>query len=262
MTEEKGQVVSGLSIISMYDKAWKCCVFTDTKFEEIEMCRFENCTFERCSFDKGTIRRSYFCNCIFDRCDLKETKIEVSTLLTCRFKHSKMSRASLDRVTLVGVNIYATPLDGSSWNAVNVEVTTILNSSIKGAVNVPVDVLNPALAFKTPGTHQAFKMVKFDTQGRWISPFSETPLIYAVGKTVSAKLDLDEQRPCSEGISLITLQSGLTSMARSWTLLEVQFKVKDPNKDICVPPTTSGSFRVKSCKVLREVPREELFESF
>ena len=98
------------------------------------------------------------------------------------------------------------------------------------------------------GKIRAYKLVNANNEGIIYGGIK-----YEIGKTVEVEeSDNDERLLCGAGINVATLDwCKKTTYYRTDTkILEVEFTADDI---IAIPYATDGKFRIKRCKVLREV---------
>jgi hypothetical protein len=81
-------------------------------------------------------------------------------------------------------------------------------------------------------------------------------LKYIIGNTVSVK-DWDENpnNQCGKGISLATLDWCINVWRKGYKILLCEFTSRDI---VAIPTNTDGKFRVKKCKVIREINLKEI----
>ena len=101
------------------------------------------------------------------------------------------------------------------------------------------------------GKIRAYKLTKPDGTGT-----TYKGLTYKVGETVEVEdADTDPDNHCGAGVNLATLPWCL----REWRPGRRIFVCEFAAKDIAVIPTaTDGKFRVHRCKVVREIPAEQI----
>ena len=103
-----------------------------------------------------------------------------------------------------------------------------------------------------PGLIRAYKLTTALGDGPF---YKDKP--YVVGETYEAKdVCTDENIQCAEGISLATMDWCLREWQEGYRIFVAEFTKEDI---IAIPTATDGKFRVKRCRIVREVNlRDEL----
>ena len=187
--------------------------------------------------------------------DLEEVNFRNVDLRMAIFVNADLSGADLSGAILRGADMRGSDLSNANLKNVdfeeaNFEGADMRGAEIKGATfskaknmdkikNFPYPDLNILKSVK--GMIRAYKLIS--------APDKECTN-FKIGKIVEEKFfNSDEREYYGKGIKVATLKWCRDLKLRNDIILEVEF---DPS-DIAIPYATRGSFRVKRCKVLREI---------
>ena len=166
--------------------------------------------------------------------NLRGANLQEANLWEANLRGADLRRANLQEANLQGANLQEANLEG----AVNID-------KVKGFPYPDLYILKSA-----KGTLRAYKLVNEKNEGIF-----NGGLRYEIGKVVEVKdYDEDERVLCSKGINVATL-TWCKNQKESDTqkILEVEFEAKDI---VAIPYATDGKFRVRKCKVLKEVQND------
>lgn len=178
------------------------------------------------------------------------TKEELQVILE---KHKKWLNGEMDgeRADLREADLRRADFQGADLREANLQEANLRGADLWEAKNI-----DRAKNFPYPdlyilksveGKIKAYKLVDEKNEGIF-----NGGLKYKIGKVVEVEdFDDDERILCGEGINVATL-SWCQNQKQDDTqkILEVEFEAKDI---VAIPFATDGKFRVKKCKVLREV---------
>ena len=103
------------------------------------------------------------------------------------------------------------------------------------------------------GKIRAYKLTKPDGSGP-----TYPGLTYEVGKTVkAADANTDPDNQCGAGVNLATLPWCLSQWRPGYRIFVCEFTRADI---AAIPTATDGKFRTHRCKVVREIPAEQIAE--
>ena len=103
------------------------------------------------------------------------------------------------------------------------------------------------------GKIRAYKLTKPDGSGP-----TYRGLTYEVGKTVkAADANTDPDNQCGAGVNLATLPWCLSQWRPGYRIFVCEFTRADI---AAIPTATDGKFRTHRCKVVREIPAEQIAE--
>jgi len=157
-------------------------------------------------------------------------------------RRADLRRADLRRADLWGADLWGADLWGADlWGA-----------DLWGADLREADLLPNLYILKFQNGNTKLRAWKYVLNGSTVYQRS----VYEVGRIYKEKdFSEDERILCDRGLNVATLQWCLQDTSSSEALfLEVEFYAKDI---VAVPFATTGKFRVKRFKVLREITREE-----
>ena len=173
-----------------------------------------------------------------------------------------LSGADLRDADLSGANLRCADLSGADLRCADLSRADLRRANLRGANLIGADLrdakgydsrrTNP-LHFLSHQVHPliAYKLVTEDYTGPFYSGIE-----YRVGTEVSVEeWDSDPAKDCGPGINLATLDWVLGEWRKGYRVLQVECY---PAEGICVPDASDGKFRVKRCKVLKEMDLAEL----
>ena len=212
------------------------------------------------------------------RCaDLSGASLRGANLIRADLSGADLSGANLIRANLIGAHLIGVNLIGANLRdasligaglssadlrradlrcadlrCANLRDANLIGANLIGAKGYDSRRTNP-LHFLSHQVHPliAYKLVTEDYTG----PFY-TGVEYRVGTEVSVEeWDSDPANDCGPGINLATLDWVLREWRNGYRVLQVECY---PAEGICVPDASDGKFRVKRCKVLKEMDLAEL----
>jgi len=201
---------------------------------------------------------------------LRGASLQRASLRSASLQGANLQGAFLQGVDLQGVDLQDADLRGASLQRANLRGADLRGASLQGANLRGADLrgaslqgangINPYLCtpllmlLEQPDNIRAYKIVNNTNEGIYRGGIQ-----YIIGKTVEAeKIDLDITEQCSFGISLATLDWCMREWEPGYKILICEFpKTVTVNKkkvsNICIPTATDGKFRVKKCKVVKNV---------
>jgi len=165
------------------------------------------------------------------------------------------SRANLSEANLFGANLIGADLSGADLSGADLSEADLIRADLSGAKNIdktknfPYPQLDILKAVK--GKIRAYKLINENNKGIYYGK-----LVYKIGKTVEEKdFETDERILCAKGINVATLNwCEKQKEVDTQKILEVEFTAKDI---VAIPYATDGKFRIKKCKIIKEVVRDE-----
>ena len=184
--------------------------------------------------------------------DLSSADLRRANLSGADLSGADLSGANLSGANLIGADLRRANLSGANLSSANLSGANLIGANLIGARGYDSRRTNP-LHFLGHQVHPliAYKLVTEDYTG----PFY-TGVEYRVGTEVSVEeWDSDPANDCGPGINLATLDWVLREWRNGYRVLQVECY---PAEGICVPDASDGKFRVKRCKVLKEMDLAEL----
>ena len=104
------------------------------------------------------------------------------------------------------------------------------------------------LLLEQTGDIRAYKLVNSNNEGTY-----NGGITYIIGENYSVDdFNSDENDECGSGINLATLAWCLRYWQNGYKILVAEFTKKDI---VCIPISSDGKFRVKACKIIKEIPK-------
>jgi len=181
--------------------------------------------------------------------DLSKADLSRANLRGANLYKANLSRADLQDADFQGCNLYGCNLQDTNLYRCNFQFADLSEADLQDVKNLPLPDLYILKSVK--GKIRAYKLVNKNYEGIY-----NGGLKYQIGKIVKVDdYDEDERILCGKGINVATLEwcrrmredSPLEIPPK---ILEVEFDAKDI---VAIPYTTDGKFRIKRCKVIREV---------
>ena len=165
--------------------------------------------------------------------------------------------ANLRGADLHGADLYGANLSGANLHGANLHGADLYGADLSGAdlsgANgiVPERCTDLLMLRDQVGKIRAYKLTKPNGTGPTYGG-----LTYAVGETVEIEdADTDPDNHCGAGVNLATLPWCLREWRPGYRIFVVEFKAGDI---AAIPTATDGKFRVRRCKVVREIPAEQI----
>jgi len=211
----------------------------------------------RANLDGASLYEANLYGASLDGANLARANLDGANLVRANLYEANLYGASLYEASLYEASLVRANLDGANLYGANLDGANLDGANLYGASGLNKFQTNPlhAMQFAT-GTINGFKLVNANGEG-----VHRGGIKYQVGETVrinKADCDYDESTQCGSGINLATLDWCLKEKSNdSQKILLCEFTAKDL---VAVPLGTDGKFRVKKCKVVRELKPEEYGE--
>jgi len=165
-------------------------------------------------------------------------KPAVANLRGANLKGASLRGANLREADLIGAD-----LSGADLMCANLSCAKLDKANLTDVRNFPFPDLN---ILKHQGKIRAFKLVNKNYEGVF-----QGGVKYEIGKTIEEdNYDTDERILCARGLNVATLEWCLERKGKGNIILEVEFTAEDI---VAIPYATDGKFRLKRCKVIREI---------
>ena len=186
--------------------------------------------------------------------DLRGANLEEADLRGANLRGADLRGADLWGADLRGADLRGANLRGADLWGANLEGADLWGADLRGAERfAPERVNDLLLLLDQVGPIRAYKLVDSEYQ----SPIqSSGKLTYKVGDTVEVKADTDPTVQCGRGVNLATLPWCLRNWQSGYRILVCEFK----RADIAAIPVGDGKFRVRKCRVVREIDQEQIHE--
>ena len=160
--------------------------------------------------------------------------------------------ANLSGANLYGANLYRANLSGANLSGADLYGADLSGADLSGANGIVPERCTDLLMLRDQvGKIRAYKLTKPNGTGPTYGG-----LTYAVGETVEIEdADTDPDNHCGAGVNLATLPWCLREWRPGYRIFVVEFKAGDI---AAIPTATDGKFRVRRCKVVREIPAEQI----
>ena len=165
-----------------------------------------------------------------------------------------LSRANLSRANLSGADLSRANLSGANLSGANLSDAYLSRAYFSRATGIaPERCTDLLMLLDQVGKIRAYKLTKPDGSGP-----TYPGLTYAVGETVeAADANTDPDDHCGAGVNLATLPWCLSQWRPGYRILVCEFTRADI---AAIPTATDGKFRTHRCKVVREIPAEQIAE--
>ena len=179
-----------------------------------------------------------------ERANLEEVDLEEAYLGGAYIRGANLREANLEKADLRETNLTETDLRNANFEGANLRGANLWKANLTDVENLPLPDLN-ILKYQK-GKLRAFKLVDKNYEGKF-----QGGVKYEIGEIVKEKnFDPDERVLCSRGINVATLEWCLENKGEGDIILEVEFMAEDI---VAIPYATDGKFRLKRCKVIREI---------
>ena len=186
---------------------------------------------------KFEIKNRFTGNIIFTaETDNLKLAVELAVRQNTDLSGANLSGADLSKAYLSEADLSGAYLSGADLSraiGVNKHITTSLY-----------------LLYDQIGKIRAYKLTKANDEGPTYGGIK-----YIVGETVSVNANTDENKQCSYGISVATLDWCIKQWEKGHKIKMVEFTRKDI---ACIPIGSDGKFRVSKCRVIAEKNLKEL----
>ena len=174
--------------------------------------------------------------------DLSSANLSSADLSLANLRSANLSYADLHSADLHGADLRYADLHGADLSSADLSSANL--SSAKGVnkyLCTPLEILREQI-----GKIRAYKLVNSELMGAFYPKIK-----YVIGKTVEViKPEENEQMQCGKGINLATLDWCIKGWCEGRKILVCEFTKKDI---VAIPIATDGKFRVRKCKVIKEV---------
>ena len=174
--------------------------------------------------------------------DLRSADLRSADLRSANLRSADLSSADLRSANLRSANLRSADLSSADLRFADLSFANL--SSAEGVNKhqcTPLTILQDQI-----GKIRAYKIVNDRYEGIYNGGIK-----YEVGKTVEAEtLNTDDTEQCGAGINLATLAWCLQEWCSDRHILLCEFTLKDT---LIIPVATDGKFRVKRCKVIKEI---------
>ena len=173
------------------------------------------------------------------KCDVGTMRLAVELALS---KGADLQGADLRGAYLRGADLRGADLQGAYLRGAYLQ-----SAYLQGAKGVNKYQCTPLTILQDQvGKIRAYKIVNNRFEGIYRGGIK-----YKIGKVVEVgKVNTDDTEQCGAGINLATLDWCLREWQKYRHILICEFTSKD---QLVIPVATDGKFRVKRCKVIREI---------
>ena len=146
-----------------------------------------------------------------------------------------------------GAYLRGADLRGADLQGADLQGADLQGAYLRGAEGVNKHQCTPLTILQDQtGKIRAYKIVNSNYAGIY-----RGGLKYEVGQTLEVKdYNSNDTEPCGAGINLATLGWCLSEWTKDRHILICEFTAKDI---VAIPIATDGKFRVKKCKVIKEI---------
>jgi len=212
----------------------------------LRMADLRRANLKRASLRQADLRGINLMRANLEQADLNGADLAV--FIRANLAVANLQKANLKGAQLRGANLRATDLRGADLRGADLMGANLKHAVLDGAnltdvKNFPLPDLN---ILKHQGKIWAFKLVNKNYQD-----ISEGRIKYKIGETVEEdNYDPDERILYARGLNVATLEWCLERKGKGNIILEVEFTAEDI---VAIPYATDGKFRLKRCKVIREI---------
>ena len=179
--------------------------------------------------------------------DLSGTNLSRANLSRANLSDVDLSEVNLSGADLSGANLFGADLSCTNLSHADLSGTNLFGADLSEAKGIIQQQYTPLmLLFEQSSTIRAYKLTKADGTG----PYNDG-IIYSVGKTYEVNdANTDPFEHCAAGINVATLDWCLREWRTGYRIFVVEFTKEDI---AAIPNGTDGKFRLKKCKVVREM---------
>jgi len=212
----------------------------------------------------ANLRGADLCAANLRGADLSGATLREANLSGATLRGANLHAANLYAANLHGANFHGADLRGANLHGADLRGANLHGADLRGAnfhgadlrgVNgiVPERCTDLLMLRDQVGKIRAYKLTRPDGTGP-----TYRGLTYEVGETVEVEdADTDPGTHCGPGVNLATLPWCLREWRPGYRIFVCEFKAKDI---AAIPTATDGKFRVHRCKVVREIPAEQIEE--
>ena len=186
--------------------------------------------------------------------DLRGANLGDAYLSGAYLRGANLGGADLRDANLRGADLYGADLRGADLYGADLYGVNLYDANLRGAKGItPERCTDLLMLLDQVGKIRAYKLTKPDGTGP-----TYPGLTYEVGKTVkAADANTDSGDHCGAGVNLATLPWCLSQWQPGYRIFVVEFTRADI---AAIPTATDGKFRTHRCKVVREIPAEQITE--
>jgi len=184
--------------------------------------------------------------------NLSSANLRSANLRSADLHSADLSYANLRSADLRYANLRSANLSSANLRSANLRSADLRSANLSSAVGInrylctPLEILREQV-----GEIRAYKLVDANLFGVYYPKIK-----YIIGKTLKVKrADENERVQCGKGISLATLDWCMKEWHEGLKILVCAFTSKDI---AAIPVATDGKFRVRKCKVIKEVDLEKI----
>jgi hypothetical protein len=191
--------------------------------------------------------------------NLRGSNLRGSNLRGSNLSGSDLSGSNLSYSNLSGSNLSGSNLSGSDLSGSDLSYSNLRGSNLRGSVGVNKHLCTPlTMLIDQPGAIRLYKTVTADGYGIFRNPerCDKNGIIYRIGETVTVdEPNTDDTEQCGAGVNVATLDWCMKEYKPGMRILIVEFTAADI---ACIPISTDGKIRLKSCKVVGEKDLTEI----
>ena len=186
--------------------------------------------------------------------DLRGANLRGANLYDADLRDADLRGADLYDANLYGAYLSRADLRGADLYDANLYGAYLRGADLRGAKGItPERCTDLLILLDQVGKIRAYKLTKPDGSGP-----TYPGLTYEVGKTVkAADANTDPDDHCGAGVNLATLPWCLSQWQPGYRIFVCEFTRADI---AAIPTATDGKFRTHRCKVVREIPAEQIAE--
>ena len=196
--------------------------------------------------------------------DLRGADLHDADLHDADLRGADLTDAYLHGADLRGANLYGANLRGADLRGADLRGADLRGADLRGAYLrgaylrgakgiTPERCTDLLILLDQVGKIRAYKLTRADGSGP-----TYPGLTYAVGETVeAADANTDPDDHCGAGVNLATLPWCLSQWQPGYRIFVCEFTRADI---AAIPTATDGKFRTHRCKVVREIPAEQIAE--
>ena len=161
-------------------------------------------------------------------------------------------RQAVEEARASGADLSRADLSGADLSGADLSGADLSRADLRHARGIAPERCTDLLMLRDQvGKVRAYKLTTADGTG----PFSGG-LAYVVGEVVEVGgANTDPDSHCGAGVNLATLPWCLNEWRPGYRIFVCEFTARDI---AAIPTATDGKFRTHRCKVVREIPREQI----
>ena len=188
------------------------------------------------------------------RAAVREAVASGANLYDANLSRANLCGANLRGANLRGANLCDADLYDANLSGANLSRADLSGADLSRATGIaPERCTDLLMLLDQVGKIRAYKLTRADGSGP-----TYPGLTYEVGKTVkAADANTDPDDHCGAGVNLATLPWCLSQWQPGYRIFVCEFTRADI---AAIPTATDGKFRTHRCKVVREIPAEQIAE--